>query len=118
MVVGRIASDKKKFLEDLMINELHMHETTLENPYKSGAVIGGSFLAGALIPLAPYLLLSTSNESIIASLVISVMFLFLVGGWKGRIAGRRFWRGGLETLAVGVAASGLLYVIGALLGFF
>jgi len=118
MVVGRIASDKKKFLEDLMINELHMHETTLENPYMSGAVIGGSFLAGALIPLAPYLLLSTSNESIIASLVISVMFLFLVGGWKGRIAGRKFWRGGIETLAVGVAASGLLYIIGALLGFF
>lgn len=117
MVVDRIASDKKKFLEDLMINELHLHETTLESPYKSGMVIGGSFLGGALIPLGPYLFLASRNDSIIVSLAISVLFLFLVGGWKGRIAGRRSWKAGIETLTIGVVGSTLLYLIGALLGF-
>ena len=118
MVVDRVSSDKKKFLEDLMIHELHIHETTLTNPYVSGVVIGGAFLAGALMPLGPYLFLSTRADSVTVSLVISLLFLFLVGGWKGRIAGRRFWSGGFETLAVGISASGILFFVGSLLGFF
>jgi vacuolar iron transporter family protein len=118
MVVDKIAADKKKFLEDLMIHELHVSEATLENPYKSGVVIGGSFLAGALMPLGPYLFLANRNDAVIVSLIVAFTFLFLVGGWKGRIVGRRFWKSGVETLIVGVAASGILYFIGSLLGFF
>ncbi len=118
MVVNRVSSDKKKFLEDLMIHELHLHEATLVNPFVSGAVIGGAFLAGALMPLAPYLILPTRSDSVTASLTISLLFLFIVGGWKGRIAGRRFWKVGVETLAVGIAASAILYFVGALFGFF
>lgn len=118
MVVDRVSSDKRKFLEDLMIHELHLHEASLENPYVSGAVIGGAFLVGALMPLGPYLFLSTTTDSILVSLATSLVFLFLVGGWKGRIAGRRFWNGGAETLVVGVAGSAILYLIGSLFGFF
>lgn len=118
MVVDRVSSDKRKFLEDLMIHELHLHEAALENPYLSGGVIGGAFLVGALVPLGPYILLSTKSDSLLASLAISLLFLFLVGGWKGNIAGRRFWKGGVETLVVGVAGSAILYLVGSLFGFF
>lgn len=118
MVVDKVSSDKKKFLEDLMIHELHLHETSLTNPYLSGLVTGGAFLAGSLMPLGPYLFLSNKEESVIVSLALSLLFLFIVGGWKGRIAGRRFWSGGVETLIVGVVASALLYLIGSSFGFF
>src|SRR6266581_3872671 len=85
-VVEKIASDKEKFLEDILIHELHEHRTRLENPFKMGGVIGLSFLVG-------------------------------VGMWKGRIVGRKLWRSGLETLLIGVFASGLVYLIGAALVF-
>src|SRR5213593_719005 len=116
-IVGRIASNKEKFLEDILMHELHVHETKLENPIKMGGVIGLSFLVGALIPLAPFILLPTKNSSILAAALISPLFLFGVGVWRGRIVGRKFWRSGLETLIIGVAASAVLYLIGTALVF-
>ncbi|HWY29076.1 MAG TPA: VIT1/CCC1 transporter family protein [Candidatus Sulfotelmatobacter sp.] len=117
IVVEKIASDKEKFLEDILIHELHEHRTRLENPFKMGGVIGLSFLVGALIPLVPFLLLDSRNSSILAAAVISPLFLFAVGVWKGRIVGRKLWKSGLETLFIGVIASGVVYLIGTGLGF-
>lgn len=117
-IVERISANKQKFLEDILMHELHVHETRLENPIKMGGVIGGSYLAGALIPLVPFILLTTRNNSIITAELVAPLFLFGVGVWKGRIVGRRLWRSGLETLIIGVAASAVLYVIGTSIGFF
>jgi len=116
-VVEKIASDKEKFLEDILIHELHEHRTRLENPFKMGGVIGLSFLVGALIPLVPFLLLNSRDSSILAAALVSPLFLFAVGMWKGRIVGRKLWRSGLETLLIGVFASGLVYLIGTALVF-
>jgi len=117
-IVGRIASNKEKFLEDILMHELHVHQTRLSNPIKMGGVIGLSFLVGALIPLAPFLFISTSTASLVVSALISPLFLFSVGAWKGRVVGRKLWRSGLETLLIGVAAAGILYLIGGAIGFF
>src|SRR2546421_5386375 len=86
-IVEKISANKQKFLEDILMHELHVHETRLENPIKMGGVIGLSYLAGALIPLAPFILLTTRNTSIIAAALVSPLFLFGVGVWKGRIVG-------------------------------
>ena len=116
-VVEKIASDKEKFLEDILIHELHEHRTRLENPFKMGGVIGLSFLVGALIPLVPFLLLNSRDSSILAAALVSPLFLFAVGVWKGRIVGRKLWRSGLETLLIGVIASAAVYLIGSALVF-
>jgi vacuolar iron transporter family protein len=117
-IVEKISTNEEKFLEDILMHELHVHETRLENPIKMGGVIGLSYLGGALIPLVPFILLPTRNSSILAAALVSPLFLFVIGVWKGRIVGRRFWRSGLETLIIGVAAAGVLYIIGAAVGFF
>ena len=116
-VVETIASDKEKFLEDILIHELHEHRTRLENPFKMGGVIGLSFLVGALIPLVPFLLLNSRDSSILAAALVSPLFLFAVGVWKGRIVGRKLWRSGIETLLIGVIASAAVYLIGSALVF-
>src|SRR5437899_12346408 len=110
-IVGRIASNKEKFLEDILMHELHVHQTRLENPFKMGGVIGLSFLVGALIPLVPFLLFNSKDSSILAAALVSPVFLFAVGVWKGRIVGRKLWGSGLETLFIGVIASGVVYLI-------
>jgi len=117
-VVDRIASNKKVFLEDILMHELHVHETKLPSPIKMGGVIGFSFLMGALIPLVPFLLLQTRIYSLSVSVIVSPFFLFLLGAWRGRLAGRQPWKGGLETLVLGLGASGVLYLIGTAIGFF
>ena len=117
-IVGRIASNKEKFLEDILMHELRIHQTKLSNPIKMGGVIGLSFLVGALIPLVPFLLIQTATVALGVSALVSSMFLFTVGAWKGHVVGRKLWRSGLETLLIGAAAAGILYLIGGAIGFF
>jgi vacuolar iron transporter family protein len=117
-VVEQIASDKSKFLEDILMHELHVHRAKLPNPIKAGAVIGFSFLVGALIPLGPFLFLPTKVDSLIVASLLSPIFLFSVGAWRGHVVGRKFWKTGLETLGIGLAAALILYLIGLSLGFF
>jgi len=114
-IVGRIASNKEKFLEDILMHELHVHQAKLSNPIKMGGVIGLSFLVGALIPLVPFLLLTTVTLALLGSALTSALFLFLVGAWKGRVVGRKPWRSGLETFLIGAAAASILYLIGGFL---
>ena len=116
-VVNRVTSNKEKWLEDLLIHELHLHKSELGNPYKKGAVIGFSFLVGSLVPLLPYFLLTLKDYPILASVSTSLLFLFVVGAWKGRIVGKNIWRSGIEMLSIGVAGSIILYVIGTALAF-
>src|SRR5947199_7280887 len=68
-IVEKISANKEKFLEDILMHELHVHETRLESPIKMGGVIGLSFLVGALIPLTPFILLPTKDSSIVPSCV-------------------------------------------------
>ena len=116
-VVDRVTSNKEKWLEDMLIHELHLHKSELGNPYKKGVIIGFSFLVGSLVPLLQYLLLTLKDYSVLASLSTSLLFLFVVGAWKGRIVGKNIWRSGIEMLSVGVAGSILLYAIGTALFF-
>lgn len=116
MVVARLLTNKEKFLEDMLVNELHVHEQNLENPYKMGAVIGLSFLVGAFAPLLPYLL-ADKGTAVPVSVVVSLAFLFVAGEWKGRIVKRRPLRSGLETLVIGAVAAAVLFAIGSLFVF-
>ena len=113
MVVARLLTDKGKFLEDMLANELHVHEHNLQSPFKLGAVIGLSFLLGALVPLIPYYLVAQKPGAVAASVAISLVFLFAAGEWKGRIVRRRPLRSGLETLLIGAGAAAILYLIGS-----
>jgi len=117
MVVSRVSADKDRFLEDMLVNELHIHRAHLESPYKLGATIGLSFLVGAVVPLIPYYVFATKEYALVTSVVFSLIFLFSVGVWKGTIVGRAVWKSGLETLLIGAGAAAILFVIGTFLGF-
>jgi vacuolar iron transporter family protein len=117
VVVRRITKDKKKWLDDLLMHELHLHKEELDNPLKVAAVIGLSFLLGAFVPLCGYLFEAQRSMAIELSVSFSLIFLFLLGGWKGRLSGRKFLRAGLEMFLIGGVASTLLFLIGSLLVF-
>jgi vacuolar iron transporter family protein len=117
IVVKRITSNKQKWLEDLLMHELHIHEEELESPVKIAGVLGLSFLGGAFVPLVSYLLMTSRYYSIISSVIVSLVFLFLAGSWKGKLSGRAYWRAGLEMLLIGGAAAGILFLIGSLITF-
>lgn len=111
-VVARVSSNKARFLEDMLLNEVHVSGTNLQSPLRTGTAIGLSFMSGAAVPLAPYYLLASRTPAALVSVVLSLALLFAAGMWKGRIAVKPMWKSGLETLLVGAFAALLLFLIG------
>jgi VIT1/CCC1 family predicted Fe2+/Mn2+ transporter len=77
---------------------------------------GSSFLCfsvGALVPLLPYLL---GFSLLWLALAAGAVGLFVAGALTARFTGGRWWRSGLRQLALGLAAAGVTYTIGLLLG--
>jgi VIT1/CCC1 family predicted Fe2+/Mn2+ transporter len=71
------------------------------------------FSVGALIPLLSYLF---GSDSLWLALAVGGLGLFLVGALTARFTHRRWWATGLRQLALGAAAAGATYLIGAAIG--
>lgn len=114
-VLRKITSSKRLWLDTLMAEELKMYPEEYGSPLKSGIVVGVSSLVGSLIPLFPFFLFDIKS-SMIVSLSISVVMLFIMGALKAKITVGSWKRSGLEIATIGTAAALGGYLIGKLLG--
>jgi VIT1/CCC1 family predicted Fe2+/Mn2+ transporter len=71
------------------------------------------FSVGALVPLMPYLF---GAHVLWLALVAGAIGLFVVGALTARFTNRPWWSSGLRQLALGIAAAGVTYAIGRLVG--
>ena len=72
-----------------------------------------SFVTGAILPVIPYLFGATD---LLPALVVASLGLFGAGALVSRITPRTWWFAGFRQLGFGLAAAGLTYGIGALVG--
>jgi VIT1/CCC1 family predicted Fe2+/Mn2+ transporter len=93
--------------------ELHVDPEALPSPWAAAGLSFVSFVLGAVVPLAPYLL---GFSSIAAALVLSAFALILGGGVVGRMTGRPIALAAGRQLLVGALSAGATYAIGALIG--
>jgi len=108
-------ADPERGLDALAREELGLNPDELGSPWGAGISSFGSFAAGALVPLAPFLL-ARGDLALIGSIAASAVALFLVGVTLSLFTGRHAFRGGLRMLAIGAAAGALTFGIGRLLG--
>ena len=73
------------------------------------------FVAGAIVPVAPYIALSGALAAIV-SVGASAIALFGVGALITRVTARSPLRSGLRQLVIGMAAAAVTFATGALLG--
>ena len=114
--VDAIASDRKKWVDFMMRFELELSEPDPNRAARSAATIGGAYVVGGLIPLAPYMLFSTTGPALALSSALTGMALFGFGWLKARATGLPALRGALQTLAIGGAAAVVAYVVAGLIG--
>jgi VIT1/CCC1 family predicted Fe2+/Mn2+ transporter len=114
-IVGHITADKERWANVMMREELGFASDSFDPPFKSALTVGGSYLAGAAVPVIPYLLTDPAG-GVIASAVATVIVLFTVGAAKTIITSRSWWRSGLESMMTGVVAAAVTYTAGRLLG--
>jgi VIT1/CCC1 family predicted Fe2+/Mn2+ transporter len=108
-------ADPVRGLDTLAREELGLNPAELGSPWAAALFSFVSFASGAAIPLLPFLLLHGA-PALYASIGLTAVALFAVGGLLSLFTGRSAWRGGARMLAIGAAAGAATYGIGALLG--
>jgi VIT1/CCC1 family predicted Fe2+/Mn2+ transporter len=108
-------ADPAKALDTLAREELGLNPDELGSPGNAAVSSFLSFAGGALVPLAPFLVIR-GDGALAASVVVTGCALFAVGATISLFTGRSALRDGLRMLAIGGAAGALTYGIGRLLG--
>lgn len=113
-IVQAITSDQQRWVDFMMRFELNLEEPDPRRAVRSAATIGFSYVAGGLIPLAPYFFLSRMREALIASVAVTITALLVFGCVKARFTGIPMWRGGLQTALIGGLAATAAFLIARL----
>ena len=117
-VVDIITSDRKVWLDTMMVEELGFSPSR-EEPLRAAAATFTAFLVMGAIPLLAFLVElfaeGTITRPFLWSAVMTGVAFFTIGALKSRFVSQRWWMAGAETLLVGGAAAALAYLVGALL---
>ncbi len=113
-IVAHIISDKDRWVEVMMKEELEMQEET-KTPIGMGAATFAAFLAMGFIPLIAYIydyVVETQFNMFLVSSIMTGLTFMGIGFMKSRITGTSHIRGIFETLVLGGAAAILSYFVG------
>lgn len=115
MIVNKITSDKKVWLDTMLTEELKLNIEVVGNPLKSAFRMFGAFLVGGILPIIPFFFLEGYVPLAIA-IGISLTTSFLVGAVKSKLANMSILKGGLEMAGLGTGIALVGFGIGAELG--
>lgn len=115
ILVRRITSDKKLWLEEMMAKELRIGAGELDDGSGGAFYMWMAYSIGGLIPVLPFVALDVT-AAIAVAFILSLIGLFGLGYWKAKVAGTNPWRSGLEMLTVSAAAGALGFIVGSILG--
>lgn len=110
-----VCSNKDRWVNFMMREELELSEPDPKRARMSALTIGGSYVAGGAIPLAPYLFPVPITKALLASVVVTLLALGIFGAFKGKLTGRPPVAEALRTVLVGALASGAAYAVARLI---
>jgi len=105
-------SRKREAWIDLMMEGEYGLAGVDPNPVRAALATFGAFLAAGLVPLLPFVLGLPDAFTLAAVMTLAVFFG--IGALKSIWSLSRWWRSGLETLAIGGTAAGIAYAVGTL----
>ena len=111
--VEAITSDRERWVATMLFEE-HGQSGLVRDPMKSALATFAAFFVCGAVPLIPYLLIPDGTAMPVALTATTVVF-FAIGSLKSAWALTRWWKSGLETVAIGLAAAFAAYAIGYLL---
>lgn len=112
-VVKHIISDKKRWLDVMMKEELGLFADRLGNPWYAGALSGSAFILGSLFPVLPYVIFDV-RAGLLASIIATGAAMFAVGVIKARYTKANPFLKGMEMVLIGLIGAGATYLVGSL----
>ncbi len=116
-VVNVITSDRDRWVDVMMKNELNMIETT-KSPFAMGAVTFISFIIVGLIPLILYVwdyFFGFQGNLFLSTCLLTSVGFIVVGFLKTYVNETSWIKGILETLVLGAIAAAVAYYVGDIL---
>ena len=112
MIVNKITSDKKVWLDTMLTEELNLNLDIAGHPLKSAFRMFGSFLLGGMLPIIPFFF-GTGLSPLLIAIGISVTSSFIVGAVKSRMANTSLIKGGIEMAGLGTGIALIGFGIGS-----
>ncbi|MDE2260671.1 MAG: VIT1/CCC1 transporter family protein [Betaproteobacteria bacterium] len=110
-VVAALRTDREAWVRFMMRFELGMEQPESGRATRSAATIAGAYVAGGLIPIAPYFLTPGVGEALPYSVAVTLIALALFGFIKGNFSGTPRLRSALQTLLIGGTAAAAAFVL-------
>jgi len=114
-VVAALARRPTAWVDFMMRFELGLEAPDPRRALTSAATIAGAYVAGGLVPLAPYVLLPSARQALVWSVVVTLLALLLFGYVKGRFTGTNAVRSAAQTMLIGGLAAGAAFLIARLI---
>ena len=124
MIVRRITSDKKLWVDTMMRDELGLDPAAAPEPLRHAGIIGLSYLAGGAIPALPFLWNSAAGTEFLGhllpwdflgALTVGGVILATIGFAEAGFSGANRARSAIEVLALGLATAITVFLVTTLL---
>ncbi len=110
-VVAAISAMPDRWVDFMMRFELGLEAPNASRARTSALTIALSYIAGGLIPLAPYMMVGNMTTALAWSVVVTLLALFIFGYVKGKFTGLVPFKGGLQTIVIGGLAAAAAFAI-------
>ncbi len=108
-VVATLEKDKDKWVDFMMRFELNLEKPKPKRALSAALTIGGAYVVGGIIPLAPYLMFEEVEPALITSCIATLSALGVFGWLKGRLIGVNATKSSLQMVVVGGVAAAVAY---------
>jgi len=115
-IVQALKKQPGNWVDFMMRFELGLEKPEPGRALRSALTIAGAYIAGGMIPLAPYIFAGTSATALLYSVSFTLVALLIFGFIKGRFTGTRPVRSALQTAFIGSVAAGAAFAIARAIG--
>jgi VIT1/CCC1 family predicted Fe2+/Mn2+ transporter len=113
-IVDSLRLRPKQWIDFMMRFELGLEEPDPRRAVRSASTIAGAYIAGGLIPLAPYMLFASASSALLVSVVATILALAIFGAVKGHYTGMPLASSALRTAFIGGLAAAAAFGIARL----
>jgi len=106
-----MSKDRRRWIDFMMRFELGLEEPDPRRARTSALTIALSYVAGGLVPLAPYFLFPNMRTALEGSILITLLALLLFGYVKGHFTVKKPLRSAWQTVVVGGLAAAAAFAI-------
>jgi VIT1/CCC1 family predicted Fe2+/Mn2+ transporter len=114
-VVEALSTRPDAWVDFMMRFELGLEEPDPKRAVTSAGTIAASYVAGGLIPLSPYIVLSDAFRGLVVSAMVTLLALGVFGFIKGKYTGARALRSAGQTMLIGGVAAAVAFALAKLI---